>query len=362
MGNNNFNLQSNTLRCENCFSLRRMTIEPKLPQSFIIFECRCGSSRINMQHFLSELHKGNFYKVQCYKCSKEDKNSIYCNNCNYLLCSSCYQSHIANNTNKNHKFISPSKLDFYCIQHQKELLVAYCFDCSVNFCKICENENIHSKHNFCLYKHLILNKKEKKILKQKLKYAQIKLEYNTKVTALLSKKLESEDMKKKLSKAERNNFKENQNLLEVLNFMLYVYDNSKNKNYSIIHNVVKNINLNINRYKFSKNTSVDMDAELLLGYFEEDLILKNGVEMEKIINKKLEKSESKLDFDEDIESANKTMISNSKHDFEVFEINYNNIIENEEDENKINNYDKNMINTGKNQINNYINNSKSKNI
>jgi hypothetical protein len=205
-----------------------------------------------------------------------------------------------------------------------------------------------------------LNKKEKKILKQKIKFAQIKIEYNTKVTALLSKKLGSEDMKKKLSKAERNNFKENQNLLEVVNFMLYVYENSKNKNYSIIHNVVKNINLNVNRYKFSQNTSADKDAELLLKYFEEDLILKKGVEIEKIINKNLEKSESKLDFDEDIESVNKTMINNSKHDFEVFEINYNNIKENEEYENKINNLDKNMINTGKNQINNNNNNSKAK--
>ena len=192
-----------------------------------------------------------------------------------------------------------------------------------------------------------MNKKEKKILKQKLKFVQLKIEYNTKVTTLLSKKLESEEMKKKLSKAERNNFKENQNLLEVVNFMLYVYENSKNKNYSIIHNVVKNINLNVNRYKFSQNTSADKDAELLLKYFEEDLILKNGVEIEKIINKNLEKSESKLDFDEDIEAVNKTMINNSKHDFEVFEINYNNIIENEEIENEINNLDKNMINTDK---------------
>jgi len=359
MGNKNFNLQSNTLRCENCFSLRRMSLEPKLPQSFIIFECRCGSSRINMQHFLSEFHKGNFYKVQCYKCSKEDKNSIYCNNCNYLLCSSCYQSHIANNNNKNHKFISPSKLDFYCIQHQKELLVAYCFDCSVNFCKICEKENIHSNHNFCLYKNLILSKKEKKILKQKLNFVKLKIEYNTKVTTLLSKKLKDENMKKKLSKAESNNSKENQNLLEIVNFMLYVYDNSKYKNYSIIHNVVKNINFNINRFKFTQNTNVDKDAELLLKYFEEDLILKKGVEIDKIINKNLEKSESKLDFDEDIESTNKTMSGNSKQDFEVFEINYNNIIENEEPENKINNiYDKNMINAGKNQINNNNNNSK----
>lgn len=336
MGNNNFNLQSNTLRCQNCFSLRRMSLEPKLPQSFIIFECRCGSSRINMQHFISEFHKGNFYKVQCYKCSKEDKNSLYCNDCKYLLCPSCYQSHIANNNNKNHKFISPSKLDFYCILHQKELLVGYCFDCSVNFCKICEKESKHSKHNFCFYKNLILSKKEKKILKQKLKFVQLKIEYNTKVTTLLSKKLKNEDMQKKLSKAERNNFKENQNLLEIVNFMLYVYDNSKNKNYSIIHNVVKNINFNIHRYKFTQNTSVDKDAELLLKYFEEDLILYKGVEIEKIINKNLEKSESKLDFDEDIESANRTMIDNSKHDFEVFEINYNNIIENEEPQNKIN--------------------------
>ena len=53
------------------------------------------------------------------------------------------------------------------------------------------------------------------------------------------------------------------------------------------------------------------------------------------------------------------MIGNSKQDFEVFEINYNNIIENEEPENKINHiYEKNMINAGKNQINNNNNNSK----
>ena len=362
MGNKYYNLKSNTLRCENCFLMRRLSLEPKLPQSYIILECNCGSSRINIQHFLSELHKGNNYKTQCYKCSKEDNKLSYYNDCNHLLCENCSKEYIKNNSKDNnkklHKFISSKKFDFYCIEHQNELFFAYCFDCNINFCKICEKEKIHLNHNSCKYDELILKKDEKKSLRQMLKYVELKLDYNTKVTNLLVMKLNKEDMKKKLIKAERDNFKENKNLMELVNFFLYVYDNSKNKNYSIIHNVIKNINFNIKRYTFLQEMKIEIDADLLLRYFGKDLILRKGKEISNIINSKSEKKNSIIDFDEEVEGVNKSMVLNSKYNLNE---NENNINIEEDDGTKseknsiksniINNIDKNDKN---NENNNYI--------
>ena len=47
----NYNLKINTLRCENCYIIRKATIAPSVPHSFIKFECKCSTFRMNLQNF-----------------------------------------------------------------------------------------------------------------------------------------------------------------------------------------------------------------------------------------------------------------------------------------------------------------------
>lgn len=38
-------IKNKILRCENCFMLKKITIEPNYPQTTINSECICGSNR-----------------------------------------------------------------------------------------------------------------------------------------------------------------------------------------------------------------------------------------------------------------------------------------------------------------------------
>ena len=264
----NYNIKSQILRCENCYSIKKVTIDPAMPQSFVKTECRCESSKLFLQNFLKELNKGASYKIICKICKKEDKNASYCNDCNHIYCSKCIKDH-----NK-HRHISISKVDFYCVFHQKELFFAFCKDCSMNFCKKCEQEKKHLNHSICTFNKLIMSKSDRNYLKEKFRLAENKLEYSTQFATAFAKKLKNEEQKNIITNAEKKNLEQNKDILELVNFFIYFYDNSKYKNYSIIYNFTENINLNVNKFKFSENNVGLEDAyKQILQYFNEDFII-----------------------------------------------------------------------------------------
>ena len=154
----NYNLKSQILRCNNCYSIRKITIQPCMPQSFVSLECRCDTTRITLQNMLKEITKGDSYKIICKICKKEDKNSSYCNDCNHIYCHKCIKDH------KRHKNISISKADYYCVFHQKDLYHAYCYECSINYCKKCEQEKRHLNHSCVLFNKLIMSKSATRII------------------------------------------------------------------------------------------------------------------------------------------------------------------------------------------------------
>ena len=264
----NFNLKINVLRCENCYSIRRIAIEPNVPHSFINLECRCNTSRKNLQNFLNDLRKGIQLKITCNNCKKEDKNSLYCNNCNHIYCSKCISSH------KNHVFIPLSKLDYYCVFHQSDLFCAYCYECSMNLCKKCIKSKKHANHNCKEFKKLLMSKNDRNYLKEKLGLAQSKIEFNTQFANAFAKRINIEENKAQIINAEKKNLSQNNDILELINFFIYVYDNSKNKNFSIIHNLIENVNLNVNKFKFiTSNPTIENAYQQLLSYFNTDFIV-----------------------------------------------------------------------------------------
>ena len=300
----NYNIKSSILRCQNCCSIRKMTINPGFPQTFVNSECRCDISNIPLKQFLEELNKGTQFKMICKNCKKDDKNPSYCSNCNHIYCSSCLRDH------KNHKYILVSKVDYYCIFHQKELFCCYCNDCSVNYCKKCIQEKKHLNHSCCEFSKLIMSKNDRNYLKEKFRLAESKLDFGTQFVSAFVKKLKKEEDKKIILNAEKNNLSQNKSILELINFFIYFYDNSKYKNYNIIYNFTENINLNVNKFKFSENNiSLDEAFEEILKFFKEDFIIIRGDKM----NEEKERRDSKKiktlwDIDENDIETKQTVI------------------------------------------------------
>lgn len=290
----NYNLKINVLRCENCYSIRRITIDPSVPHSFVNLECRCNTSRKNLQNFLSELRKGIQLKISCNNCKKEDKNSLYCNNCNHIYCSKCISTH------KKHVYIPLSKLDYYCVFHQSDLYCAYCYDCAMNLCKKCIKDKKHQNHNCKEFKNL-MTKNDRNYLKEKLGLAQSKLEFNTQFVNAFVKRVNKEENKVEIVNAERQNLIQNNDILELINFFITVYDNSKNKNFSIIHNLTENINLNVNKFKFiANNLTLESAYQQLLSYYTNDfIIVKNDGNWDEKKRDEIKRNKSIWEIDDD---------------------------------------------------------------
>ena len=269
----NFNIKHKLIRCEKCFCIRRITIEPKYPQTEILLECRCEPKKINIQYYISELHKNELYKLKCGECGKEDPKSVYCNNCSYILCSNCFKNHQSKFSSNPHITISASKFEFYCLEHQNEPYTGFCQTCEENICKNCAKNQKHSGHKMIPFKKIISEKLQKNKLQREIGFIKDKLEYNEKVTILILKKEKTETTKKNIRIASETNSNINKNIFEIIQFLIYILEHSKNQNYSIIRNLLKNTNFNLQKLRFQKNTTVDQDSAALLNYFENDFIL-----------------------------------------------------------------------------------------
>jgi hypothetical protein len=264
----NYNLKSGILRCDNCYSILKMTINPSYPDVYVNLDCKCVNAKLPIKNMLTELKKGIPFKIFCNKCKKEDKNSKYCHDCNHIYCHSCIKEH------QKHKTISVNKADYYCVYHNKEIFVSYCHDCSMNFCKKCIEEKKHLNHNCCELNSMNVNKNDRNYLKDKFKLAERKLEYTSQFIHAFSKKLINEKEKNEIINTGKNNLSQNKYILELINFFIYFYDNTKLKNYNIIYNVTENINLNVNKFKFvENNVSLEDAYRQLLDYLQNDYII-----------------------------------------------------------------------------------------
>ena len=271
----NYNLKSGVFRCDNCSNIYRMTIEPGLPESFVNLDCKCSTSRTSIKNFLSELSKGTKQKILCFGCrkqKKENKNpTLYCNDCNHIYCQKCI-----NKEHESHKYISLIKLDFYCIFHKNENFFAFCKDCDINLCQKCIENKRHLNHDVVEYDKIMMNKTERDFLKDKFNLAQEKLTFNTSLVNTIAKKLKNKEEADKIINLGKDNSEQNKIILELINFFMYLYDNSKLKNYNIIHNFIENVNLNVNKLKlWDKSIKIEEVLDKLTKYLEKDFILIN---------------------------------------------------------------------------------------
>ena len=318
------------LRCVNCFHIFSMKIKPEFPIPKLIKSCNCESTEIDISTFLTEYKKNKKYTISCSNCNKQNpKESIFCNSCKKLICLNCLKStHSEDEEMKNHRCIYIDKIDFFCINHFNEQFCAYCKTCKINICSKCIQENTHEKHKLFIFNKNYDEKKMKEFLKKGIKAAEGKIEYNKVICNMICKKINKPDVKNMKTLNETNEIA-NKNILETINIFCEMYEDSKNKNYALILNLIDNIDFNLEKIKFEKNTTKDKDMEDLVNYFKTDFILK--VKGKKDLNKNTDKD---ID-DKDKEKENNTNETNSENNQNEEKDKDNNEIKDEENKENV---------------------------
>ena len=318
------------LRCVNCFHIFSMKIKPEFPIPKLTKSCNCESTEIDISTFLTEYKKNKKYTISCSNCNKQNpKESIFCNSCKKLICLNCLKStHSEDEEMKNHRCIYIDKIDFFCINHFNEQFCAYCKTCKINICSKCIQENTHEKHKLFIFNKNYDEKKMKEFLKKGIKAAEGKIEYNKVICNMICKKINKPDVKNMKTLNETNEIA-NKNILETINIFCEMYEDSKNKNYALISNLIDNIDFNLEKIKFEKNTTKDKDMEDLVNYFKTDFILK--VKGKKDLNKNTDKD---ID-DKDKEKENNTNKTNSENNQNEEKDKDNNEIKDEENKENV---------------------------
>ena len=63
-------IKQKILRCEKCFMLKKLLIEPNYPNTTILSKCDCGFFRENILNFTKELKEEEIYIIKCNFCKK----------------------------------------------------------------------------------------------------------------------------------------------------------------------------------------------------------------------------------------------------------------------------------------------------
>ena len=269
-------IKNNQLRCKDCFKLYTFKIIPDFPLSRISRTCNCSKSEMEVRKFLNDYKKNKNLSISCSKCNKENpKDPKYCNECKKIYCINCSKAiHNEKNNNLNHKLIVIEKYDYFCIHHQNDNFVGYCKTCKMDICKKCVSEKLHNDHKILIYQKIYDEKKMREYLKKAIKSAEIKIDYNNKITLMMCKEIKKNETKTNIKNLSEINEDENKKILEFINILYEIYDLSKNKNYSIIMNMIDNIDFNFERIKFEKKSKKENDIESLKYYLKTDFILK----------------------------------------------------------------------------------------
>ena len=268
-------IKNQELRCQTCFILYRLKIKTMFPTCKLVRTCNCSTDEIEIPKFLIEYKKNKTLTISCSKCNKTNpKDPKYCQDCKQLFCINCCKSfHTEENNNNNHNIIVIEKYDFFCITHQNENFSAFCNNCKINVCAKCGQEKLHEGHKVLIYNKIYDEKKMKEYIKKAIKSAELKMEYNKKICQMMCKEVKKKDLVKDLKALEEINENENKRIIEVINILSDIYDKCKQKNYSIIRNLIDNINFNFERIKFEKDTTKEKDAELLYNYYKTNFII-----------------------------------------------------------------------------------------
>ena len=255
------------LRCETCFMLRKIIIEPNYPETSVCLECICGEFREDLDVFISELLQDENIDLICVNCGKEDSNIIYCEGCHKIYCESCSKNDLATNANSKtpHYMINAKDYDFHCILHHEEFLCGYCLNCSMNICNTCINEKMHKGHRFVKYSKIMPSKKQEMDISEYFKLSENKMENNKKMFEILISKQNNYELKKQLVDVYNATSEDNKCILDLVKYLFELYQKYEHKNYSLIHNLIENMKFNPTQFNLNENSNTDQQT---LDYLE----------------------------------------------------------------------------------------------
>ena len=315
-------VSNKTLRCGKCLEIRRITINPEFPEPKLKMECRCDEKETGLFEFLTEFKKKENFKIKCAKCQTDSpKESKYCYKCQKIYCIKCidFHSQLSNlmgeenegdNNNDDiisligHKIISIDKVDFHCVLHDNEKFTGFCKKCLLNFCRICQDENLHKDHEISLYSEILLDQKKKEIIKGCINICHQKIDHNEKICKKIKKKIKNEENKNQITSLAKENKKINEKILEFFEAMYEIYEKTKNKNYSIIYNTRKNAKFNIDKITFEEKDKEEEDAVTLINYLKNDFILQTDYSIKRKQERKEKEDNNNLNSINSIENNN----------------------------------------------------------
>ena len=369
------------LRCGRCLDIRRLLIIPSITEPKIEIMCHCNKSIENLLDFFKEINNVTDIKLICSKCNKElIKHPRFCYDCLQVYCSKCCENHLPRINNNDdipirtsligHTTIHIEKLDYYCVDHQNEVFMAYCQQCLMNLCNECLREGTHKFHQVDLFSVIQPTNKEKEDVKNGIKKSEHKIERTNKKISTFCKLYKDDSRVKEIEEKYKLISEENNDILALMKFCFNLYKSSKLKNYSIIYNIIKNMKFNSKKLVITKQMTKEEKYNQIIKYFKKDALIfyrrkKTDIEKFESDNEQEEedeKEEEKIKIKEKKEKKEKKLTNNNN--YKNYNNNdYNNQEENEEQENEIiyelNDNDNN--NDNNNVIENNENNNDDKN-
>ena len=283
--------------CPDCSEVPLISIIESLVPDKIIVECQsCNQKKekeikeeeknnyisnkktiLTIQQYFDIMSNKNSKQSQivrnCEQKSCKNKNgtgATLCTDCKKWYCNICLKKH--NKHTQNHNLFSEELLvSPKCDEpkHDKRELLAYCYTCKKNICQMCKS-NEHHNHIHKLYCDInkmidINNLKEK--MNQQIFQENCK-KYRDRMIDNLNKQIE------RVKKAYEDNFNINQNIFKLLNLMIKTYTDFTEKHsyaYNILHNIIKNSQLNIKEFEMSDDTSNE-NVDKLIRYYKTNYI------------------------------------------------------------------------------------------
>ena len=269
-------IKNKLLRCEKCFMLKLITIEPNYPQTTVCSECFCGFTRQSLLSFSKDLQKEELFKIKCSFCSKEPKHPSYCTGCRRTYCTTCKQAHDTEiQTKTPHNLIDSFKFDFYCSTHQDVLVNAYCKTCTLNICQNCINEKLHKGHRFTKFSKIILSPNDEENLKEKLKVNSEQIEENVNKSIEIIRLQNKQEKIKEIKEVRDTTISDNRSIISLIKYFYKIYTEMKNKNYAIIFNLTDNIKFNPQIIPPERESlaSIEQNTTEFLEYLKREFVL-----------------------------------------------------------------------------------------
>ena len=280
-------IQNYWIFCPRCFQIS--SVKPFIlnDELYVALYCKCLYDERQFMN-LDELLKlirgkktlGNFCKKH-----KNSNGFLYCIICEKWLCDYCFLSH--NEVHGNHLFNHiPIKLREYCFKHKRDSAVAYCITCEKNVCEICLKDKQKLRHEIFMFNNsrhkVIKNEKWEIFLEKQFLNSSNNMNYKNDIIKNINecKDLSQEEKNKlieKVSLSYERNKKINNKLCEYILLLFSNFDFAFNLAKIPNHNICSNIfNLNFNNVNYSKNQSLSVkaNAEKLIGYFNDNYLLK----------------------------------------------------------------------------------------